>query len=106
MISDDRREKAIRYLAETDQESAELEGEMVRREYLFDMIKDRIFLTADGTSIKEREATANISAETQRAHEEYVQALVKFKGMKAKRQTEAMICDQWRSENANRRQGQ
>lgn len=106
MISDDRREKAIRYLAETDQESAELEGEMVRREYLFDMIKDRVFLVSDGANVKEREAKANTSAETQRAHEEYVQALVKFKGMKAKRQTEAMICDQWRSENANRRQGQ
>lgn len=104
MISDDRREKAMRYLAETDLESAELEGDEARREYMLEMIKDRAFLTADGT-VRERDAIANTSAEVQRAHEEWVQALVRFKHVKAKRQTEAMICDQWRSENANRRQG-
>jgi hypothetical protein len=104
MISEDRRWKAVTYLAETDLECAELEGEQVRREYLLDMIKDRIFLTADGNN-REREAKANTSAEVQRAHEEWVQALVRFKHMKSKRQTESMICDQWRSENANRRQG-
>ncbi len=106
MISDERKEKAMRYLAETDLECAELEGEQVRREYLLDMIRDRIFLTSDGSNIREREARANTSADVQRAHEEYVQALVRFKHMKSKRQTETMICDQWRSENANRRQGQ
>jgi hypothetical protein len=105
MISDERRWKAVTYLAETDLECAELEGEQVRREYLLDMIRDRAFLTADGSNIKEREARANTSAEVQRAHEEWVQALVRFKHMKMKRQTETMICDQWRSENANRRQG-
>jgi hypothetical protein len=105
MISDDRREKAMRYLAETDLECAELEGEQVRREYMLDLIKDRVFLTSSGT-VREREATANTSTEVQRAHEEWVQALVRFKHMKSKRQTESMICDQWRSENANRRQGQ
>jgi hypothetical protein len=103
LISDERRWKAVTYLAETDLECAELEGEMIRREYMLDMIKDRCFLVADG-NVREREATANTSAEVQRAHEEYVQALVRFKHMKAKRQTETMICDQWRSENANRRQ--
>ena len=103
MISEERRWKAVTYLAETDLECAELEGEQVRREYMLDLIKDRVFLTAEGNN-REREAIANTSAETQRAHEEWVQALVRFKHMKAKRQTEAMICDQWRSENANRRQ--
>jgi hypothetical protein len=105
MISDERRWKAVTYLAETDLECAELEGEEVRREYMLDMIKDRVFLTASG-GVREREAIANTSGEVQRAHEEWVQALVRFKHMKAKRQTETMICDQWRSENANRRQGQ
>lgn len=105
MISEERREKAMRYLAETDLDCAELEGDMARREYMLDMVRDRAFLVASG-NVREREATANVSAETQRAHEEWVQALVRFKHMKAKRQTESMICDQWRSENANRRQGQ
>lgn len=105
MISDERRWKAITYLAETDLEVAELEGEQVRREYLLEMIKDRCFLAADG-NVKEREAIANTSGEVQRAHEEWVQALVRAKHMKAKRKTEEMIAEQWRSENANRRQGQ
>jgi hypothetical protein len=104
VISEERRWKAMTYLAETDLECAELEGEMVRREYMFDMAKDRCYLTAEGT-VREREAIANMSTDVQQAHEAYVKALVAFKHMKAKRKTEEMICEQWRSENANRRQG-
>lgn len=104
MISDDRRDKAIRYLAETDSELAELEGESMRREYMLDLVKDRGFLVADGNNA-ERLAKANTSADTSRAHEEWIQALVAFKHMKAKRETERVVWETWRSENSNRRHG-
>ena len=105
MISDDRRDKAIRYLAETDSELAELEGETMRREYMLDLVKDRAFLTEDGNN-EVRKAKANTAAESSRAHEEWVQAVVAFKRIKAKRETERVVWETWRSENSNRRQGQ
>lgn len=103
MISEERRWKANTYLAETDLECAELEGDEARKKYLLEMATDRVFLTATG-GVREREAIANTSGEVQKAHEDWVQALVKFKHMKAKRQTESGLIEQWRSEQANRRQ--
>ena len=104
MISDERRDKAIRYLAETDSELAELEGETMRREYMLDLVKDHAFLTTDGNNA-ERQAKANTSADASRAHEEWVQAVVAFKRIKAKRETERVVWETWRSENSNRRVG-
>jgi hypothetical protein len=104
-ISDDRRDKAIRYLAETDSELAELEGETMRKEYMLDLVKDRAFLVGDGNNA-ERLAKANTSADASRAHEEWVQAVVAFKRIKAKRETERVVWETWRSENSNRRVGQ
>lgn len=105
MITEDRRDKSLKYLVDTDLECAELEAEVLRKEYMLEMVKDRVFLSSDGT-VRERESRSRLSGEVQTAHENWLQALVKFKHMKAKRQTEAIVCDQWRSENANRRQGQ
>jgi len=104
MISDERKERSLIYLAETDEACADLEGDVARKEYMLDLIKDRVFLTADGNNA-ERQAIANTSGETTTAHEVWAQALVKLKHMKAKRTTEALVIDVWRSENANRRQG-
>lgn len=103
MITEDRKMRALVYLAETDEECAELEGETLRRERLLEMIKSKIFLGKTG-SVAERNAMAEVDPETSRAHEEWVQALVRFKSMKAKRASEALIIEVWRSENANRRQ--
>jgi len=104
MITDDRRDKSIRYLAETDSEMAEAEGESMRREFMLDLVKDRCFLTSDG-SVAERNAKAGTAVDVSRAHEEWVQAIVAFKRIKAKRETERVVWETWRSENSNRRQG-
>jgi len=104
VITDDRRDQAMRYMAETDSEMAEAEGDTMRREFTLDLIKDRCFLAADG-SVAERNAKAGIAPEVGRAHEEWVQALVAFKRIKAKRESERIVWETWRSENSNRRQG-
>lgn len=104
IITESRMEKALKYLAETDAELAELEGEAMRREYLLDLVKDRAFLTGDGNNA-ERLAKANTSADASRAHEEWVQAVVAFKRVKAKRETERVVWETWRSENSARKVG-
>ena len=76
----------------------------MRREFMLDLVKDRCFLTSDG-SVAERNAKAGTSVDVSRAHEEWVQAVVAFKRIKAKRETERVVWETWRSENSNRRQG-
>jgi hypothetical protein len=103
-VSDSRRDRALTFLAETDSEVAELEGDVMRKEYMLDLVKDRAFLVADGNNAA-RQAKANTAADTLRAHEEWVQALVASKRMKAKRETERVVWETWRSENSARKAG-
>lgn len=104
MISQDRMEKALRFLAETDEVVAELEGEMLRTEYRHGLVKDRVFLTCEGT-IAERQARAESSNDALAAHEEYISSLVSLKKIKAKRATEEQVIQVWRSQESSRRQG-
>lgn len=104
MIPDNRCSKALHYLADTDEECAVLKTDVQRKEYALDLAKRRVFLVADG-NIEERKARAECSPDVQTAIAAHLDALVAFERVKAKRATEAMIVDTWRSVNANRRSG-
>lgn len=104
MISDERMTKALTYLVDTDESSADLQTEVVRKEYVLDLVKKRMFLTADG-GVEQRKAIAEVSDDVQNAVAEHLKAIAAFERVRAKRKTEAMIVDTWRSVNANRRSG-
>jgi hypothetical protein len=105
MISEERLEKALRLLSTTDEQAAELKIEMLRREYVVDTVRKRMFLVAEGTSVEQRKAVAETSAEVQESIGIYLDATSAFEKLKAKRATEELIVEVWRSLNANRRQG-
>ena len=104
MINQDRLEKALRYLVETDHEVAEAKGEILRIEQLLKRVNYRLFLSAAG-SIEARKAEAGKSSETAVLEQELVDAVVKYEGLKAKRETEDKIIDVWRTMESSRRQG-
>lgn len=104
MISDERLQKSLTYLAETDQECAELKVACERYEYLKKRKRAAIFLSSVG-NVEERKAKAEVSPEVESVEQEHTDVLVQFEQMAAKRKTEALIVDVWRSLNANRRQG-
>lgn len=104
MISDDRCTKALQYLAETDVRSAELKADVARKEYAVDLARKRVFLVADGNN-EERKATAETSQDVQTAHDKWVEAMLDYERVKAKRATESFVIEVWRSVNANRRIG-
>ena len=104
MISQQRLEKALTYLAETDEEVAQAKGEILRLENLIKRVNYRLFLSASG-SVEARKAEAGKSEETARLEEELVSAVVKYESLKAKRDTEAGIIEVWRSLESSRRKG-
>jgi chromosome segregation ATPase len=104
MISQDRLEKALRYLAETDEPVAEAKGEILRLENLIKRVQYRLFLSAQG-SVEARKAEAGKSEETARLEEELVSATVRYEGLRAKRDTERSVIEVWRSLESSRRQG-
>lgn len=105
MISEERMEKALGFLARTDEQAAELKTQVLRKEYLIDLMRKRMFIIADGTSVEQRKAVAEISGEVQDSIGEYLSATLEWEKVKAKRATEELIVEAWRSVNANRRQG-
>ena len=66
MISNDRLEKALTYLSQTDEQSAKLKADVARREYACDLTRRRVFLLATG-GVEERKAFAEVHEDVQRA---------------------------------------
>ena len=104
MISQQRLEKALVFLAETDEPIAEAKGEIQRLENLIKRVNYRLFLSASG-SVEARKAEAGKSEETARLEEELVSATVKYEGLKAKRETESTVIDVFRTLESSRRKG-
>ena len=105
MISDTRLEQAMHYLATTDAESAELKGNVARAEYICKSARARAFLMADECrkNVESRKADAETSQLVKEAEESYAEAVVAFEKVRAKRTTETLIVEVWRSLQANRR---
>jgi hypothetical protein len=104
MISDDRCSKALTYLAQTDEEAAEAKVSVARKEWLLEFSRKKMFLLCEG-SVEKRKAEAELTSEVGVAMENYLQAMLAHEKVKAKRLTEALIVETWRSVNANRRTG-
>lgn len=104
MITDDQVERAIKYLAETDEQHAMAKANRVRLEQLRKTSKAIGFLDTDGT-VAEREAEAYSSAAYQKVISDYSASVYDEQLLVNKRLRAQLTIDVWRSENANRRQG-
>lgn len=104
MISQERAEKALAYLATTDEKVADAKVEVMKREYHSKLTRAQQFLGAEG-SVEQRKAIAEVSQPVQDAEAESLKAVGVFEHLKAKRATEEWVMEMWRSLNANRRQG-
>ena len=104
MISDERMEKSLRFLAETDEQAAELKVMVSRKEYVVDYCRRTEFLKETG-NIEERKAKAETTNRVTIASDSYLTAMLDWEKLKAKRATEELIVEVWRTLSANRRQG-
>jgi hypothetical protein len=104
VISDERCAKALHYLATTDEDAAELKTQVARMEYLVDLSRKKEFLIAEG-NVEVRKALAEASENVKQAQENYLSALLSFEKIRAKRVTEALIVETWRTVSANQRSG-
>ena len=103
-LSQDRMEKALRFLAETDEGCAELRAEMERAEFRAKATKEAIFKRLAG-GVAERQAEAASSDEYAQAMEAYFVQLKGFESIRNKRSTEMVVIDVWRTLESSRRKG-
>lgn len=105
MISEERMEKALKFLASTDEETAEAKTQVARCEFLAKRVRARKFLESEGSSVEARKAVAETSPEVEEADENLVMAILAFEKLRSKRMTEELIVETWRTCEASRRMG-
>lgn len=103
MISDKRLEEAMRYLATTDEDYAEAKANVARTEYRCKSVRAQAFLVSEEKTVDARKADAERSKMVSDADEANVQAILVSEKLRAKRTTEALVVEVWRSLQANRR---
>jgi hypothetical protein len=106
MIDEDRLQKALTYLATTDEPCAALRADMERTAFKAKAIRAAMVKHASGSSASAREAEADASNEVGDAWEKHFKATHDYHAMANKRSTENIVIDTWRSLNSNRRMGQ
>lgn len=104
MVSEDRLEKALRFLAESDEQFAESKVNMLRLDYAADLARKRVFLGETGNN-EERKAKAEASDHVQAVIGTYLDSVGVFEKLRAKRTTEELIVEVFRTLEASRRQG-
>ena len=107
MIDNERRDKALTYLVDTDEKAARARAYMLGLEKAEKTILGQEILTQkghDGT-VGEKEAKARGSSEYHAWRIDYENAVLDYEIYRNRRHTAELICEMWRSENANRRQG-
>jgi len=105
VISDERLEKALRYLARTDMACALAKAEVARAEYRIKLARSAGYFASEERTVESRKMDAERSPLMEQAEGSYATALVAFEQLRAKRETESIIVETWRSLNANRRSG-
>lgn len=103
-LNESRVERALIYLADTDEEHALLSGEVKRTEEAIKQAKSHAFLLSSGT-VAERDAQAIDSPSYKNAVDEWVDKYKQFKIIDNKRQHEIRIMEIWQTLSANRRKG-
>ena len=104
MITDDRLQKALTYLATTDEDAALAKARVEECGNTCKRARALAYLAADG-AVKERESKAEISPAVEAAEGARIDAVLAFERLKNKRGTEERIVEVWRSLGANRRAG-
>lgn len=102
LINEARVQQAIDYLTETDFPCADAKVNAERWKYIADRRKAHVILTEEGT-IQEKKAKSEVAKEVIEAEDEYFLKLETHERIRAKRQTEQLVIEVWRTEQANLR---
>ena len=96
--------ESLEYLAATDEPCAQAKASMKYYEHHLKTVKAMDFLDATGTQ-KDRESTAYAGKNYDECKRAYRDAVFEYEKHNNKRKTAELTIEVWRSQNANRRNG-
>lgn len=103
LVSVDRAEKALFYMAETDKAYADMKAAVEQSVYLCKRQRANEFLSQDSGSVEQKKANAEISDAVSEAEKLRTKTLANYEYVAAKRKTEQIILDIYRTEESTRR---
>ena len=103
-LNENRVEIALKMLSSSDEDHANLSGQVKYLEEAIKQAKAHSFLESEGT-VAERDAKALASLKYDLAIQAHLKAYVDFKELDNQRNHEIRIIDIWRTLSSNRRQG-
>jgi len=104
MITEDRMERALQFLAETDDEFAQWRGQVLRSEFSAECAESLAFKALEG-GVEEKKRALKLLPEVQTAWENHFKAVVGFENCKARRARAVLTIEVWRSLNSARTKG-
>jgi paraquat-inducible protein B len=102
LVTEDRVEKALVYLAETDERHAKAKALVKGMEQILKTTRSQAFLEATGT-VAEREAMSYTAQTFKDATKRYENAVADFEIMENVRTRHQLVIDIWRTLEASRR---
>ena len=102
MITQERMEAALNYLAESDDDFAVAKADLLRAEIVCKRTRARLYLETTG-SVDERKGKVECFPAAIEVDELLVQATIAFEKLKAQRQRAEIVIDVWRSINDSMR---
>ena len=104
MIDREQAEKALEFLADTDEEYAEAKVEVERAQFLLKRRESHAFLSSSGNN-PERQAQAKDRIEVLEAEKLVTKHMVKYERLKAQRESARLRWEHFRSLLSARKQG-
>jgi hypothetical protein len=105
LINEQRVEQALTYLVDTDFPCADAKVNSERWKYVAKRTRAACILTLTEGTAQVKDAKAETSEGVIGADENYFRCLEEFERMSAKRKTEQLVIEVWRTEQANLRKG-
>lgn len=105
VISDQRLEQALTFIAESDQQIGHWRAQVLRTEFLAKSAEALAFKSQQG-AIEERKQSARLTPEVSAAWEKHFQAVLEYEKLKAQRERQYIVIELYRTMSANLRRGQ
>jgi hypothetical protein len=106
VITEQRLEQALTFIAESDQQIGHWRAEVLRSEFLGKSAEALAFKSAAGTSAEERKQSAKLTPEVAEAWERHFKAVLEYEKLKAQRERQYIVIELYRTMSANLRRGQ
>ena len=105
MVGKDRRDKALTYLAETDSAIADAKAAVSLEGYKLKILQRKLELLSSNKTVRDRESEAMTDPDYQAQMEKEVETIRHYEHLRAKRETERIVWETWRTEESSRRHG-